>query len=246
MFKNLQKYYFFRENKRNNILKYTVFPLIFLILGSFLLANTAFLSSITEESIIDLTNQERNKLGISPLTANQLLAQAAYEKGRAILATQKFQHNINGEKFSNWIKKTGYKYDYVGENLAIDFITSEGVIKAWLKSPTHKKNLLNKRFKEIGVAVINGKFDGNDAILVVQIFGSPKFLPNKNIGLNNTAEKLALIPDNKILNNFPNVNPILLNSVNSGFSENSTDELFLAQTKNYSAEPNNKINNKHF
>jgi len=150
--------------------------LIGLLIGIFLLLSspTAYLSDITPQKIIELTNKERQKRNIKPLTANQLLTKAAYQKAKDIFKSQSFQHNINNKKFSLWIKEVGYQYIYVGENLAIDFYTSEGVINAWLKSPTHRENLLNPNFQEIGVAVIDGKFEGHDAILVVQIFGTPQ------------------------------------------------------------------------
>ncbi len=118
-----------------------------------------------------LFRSEREQIGINTLTANQLLIKAAYDKADAIFETQKFQHNINGKKFSTWIRDAGYKYSYVGENLAIDFLTSEGIIEAWSNSEPHNKNLLNPRFKEIGVATKTGIFNGENTIVIVQIFG---------------------------------------------------------------------------
>ncbi len=159
------------KNKKQNPI--TIFLLIPISMGIFLWPQTAWLSTITPENIINLTNRERQKQDLPPLTANQLLTKAAYKKGQTILDNQIFQHNFNGRKFSAWIKETGYNYAYVGENLAIDFITSEGVIKAWLNSPTHRRNLLNKNFQEIGVAVLNGWFKDKNTTLIVQIFGQP-------------------------------------------------------------------------
>ena len=147
--------------------------LVLFTIGIFLLPRVAFLSSITDENIINLTNQERERAGLSPLTANQLLAKAAYDKAEAIIAAQKFQHEIDGRKFSSWIKDTGYEYSYAGENLAINFFTSEGTMKAWMDSPTHKSNILNDNFREIGVAVVEYQSDKQKAILVVQEFGAP-------------------------------------------------------------------------
>ena len=150
-----------------------IISLLLFLVGIFLLPQIAYFSSINEEKIIELTNQERIKNGLSIVTANQLLTKAAYEKGGAIIKTQSFKHTIDGRKFSTWIKESGYDYFYVGENLAIDFMTNEGVLKAWLESPTHKKNILNQNFTEIGVAVIEDKFQGSNTSLVVQIFGAP-------------------------------------------------------------------------
>jgi len=149
------------------------FSLFFGAVGIFLLPKSACLAAIETDSIISLTNAERQRAGIDGLQENNLLSQAARAKGQAILTAQIFQHNFPNKKFSSWIKESGYQYNYVGENLAINFVTDEGVIRAWLNSPTHKNNLLNENFSDIGVAVLNGKFQGNNTTLVVQIFGSP-------------------------------------------------------------------------
>jgi len=144
-----------------------------MLIGIFLLPNLAYLSAITPEEIIALTNQEREISGLNALTANQLLAQAAIAKGKAILESQTFKHNIDNKSFSSWIRDTGYNYSYAGENLAIDFTTSQDIVEAWNNSPLHKKNLLSPYYQEIGVAATQGKFQGQDTTVVVQIFGSP-------------------------------------------------------------------------
>lgn len=146
--------------------------LLIMALGIFLLPQVGYFSSITPEKIIELTNIERSSAGFKNLTTNQSLTQAAYLKGQAIFETQTFQHTIGDKKFSSWIRDTGYDYKIVGENLAIDFMTSEGVINAWLNSPSHKSNLLNPNFNEIGVAIMEGKFQGQNSVVVVQIFGA--------------------------------------------------------------------------
>ncbi len=182
--------------------KQIIFSLLITLIGIFLLPNTAYLSGITPEKIIELTNKERQKRNLPPLTVNQLLTKAAYQKANDIFKSQTFQHNINGRKFSSWIKNTGYEYIYVGENLAIDFITSEGVIDAWLKSPSHRKNILNTEFKEIGVAVVNGKFNNHQTILVVQIFGSPlKIFLSPIQNYINSSNLFTNFPQEKLLTN---------------------------------------------
>ena len=84
--------------------------------GIFLLPNLAYLSAITPEKLIELTNKERQAAGLNSLTTNQLLTQAAAIKAQTILATNAFGHTINDRKFSAWIRDTGYDYAYVGEN----------------------------------------------------------------------------------------------------------------------------------
>lgn len=159
-----------RQKKQNNSFKVSL--LVFLV-GIFLLPQIAYFSSITPERIIELTNQERSKNGLPKLTANQLLTKAANAKGLDILKTQTFKHEIDGKKFSSWIKEANYKYSYAGENLAIDFLTSEGAIKAWMASQTHRDNILNNNFTEIGVAIVEGDFNGQKSIIIVESFGNP-------------------------------------------------------------------------
>lgn len=168
--------------------------LLGILMGIFLLPNLAYLSTITPEKLIELTNQERQAAGLNSLTANELLTQAAISKANAIMEANTFGHTINDKKFSAWIKEAGYNYSYVGENLAMDFMNSESVIQAWNNSPLHKKNLLSPYYREIGISSMAGKFQGQDTILVVQIFGAPavgSVAPiAQNFGLGYTNENL--------------------------------------------------------
>ena len=172
--------------------------LVSILIGIFLLPQIAYLTSITPENLIDLTNRERATQGLNPLTASQLLVQAAEDKGRAILEAQAFSHTLGDKRFSSWIRDAGYNYSYVGENLAIDFNTSEGVIQAWNNSPLHKKNLLSPYYQEIGIAALAGKFQGQNTTLVVQVFGAPAMGSVQplaaNTGFNYLNNNLNLAP----------------------------------------------------
>jgi hypothetical protein len=159
-----------RKNKVNFYI--LLCPLIFYA-GIFLWPNNAAAAALTADNIVRLTNNERTKIGLQELASNALLAQAANDKAEFLMARQIFQHNIGERKFSSWIKAVGYEYSYAGENLALDFITAEGAVKAWLDSPTHRSNLLGKDFTQTGVAVKNGTWGDHEASLVVQIFGQP-------------------------------------------------------------------------
>jgi hypothetical protein len=97
-----------------------------------------------------------------------------------------FAHNSpSGKTPWFWMEKNNYDYRYAGENLAMDFHTALDQQLAWMKSPTHRKNILNQEFKEIGVAVKQGLIQGHLATITVQEFGTPMdFIPNypaKNI-----------------------------------------------------------------
>lgn len=131
-------------------------------------------TDITATKLLEYTNAERQKLGLAPLTENTQLNEAAYKK-----ATNMFQNNYwahfgpNGESPWDFIKQSGYQYEYAGENLAKNFLFSQNVVDAWMNSPTHKENILRKDYSEVGFAVVNGMLNGEETTLVVQMFGSP-------------------------------------------------------------------------
>ncbi|MBI5466971.1 MAG: hypothetical protein HY975_02035 [Candidatus Kerfeldbacteria bacterium] len=130
--------------------------------------------SITPTTITQLTNQTRQAKKLSTLRTNALLTKAAEAKAADMARLQYFAHvSPTGATPWSWFKKAGYSYTYAGENLALDFVQSEDVIAAWLKSPSHRSNLLSTKYKDIGIAVRQAKINGVDSLVVVQMFGAP-------------------------------------------------------------------------
>ncbi|MDO8668829.1 MAG: CAP domain-containing protein [Candidatus Buchananbacteria bacterium] len=125
------------------------------------------------KELIDMTNEYRKELGLNELTPNARLTQAAVNKARNLLLEQYFAHTSpGGIKFSEWIKDVGYKYFYVGENLAIDFNSNQEIFQAWLNSESHRENIIKPQYQEIGIAVLEGKYQNRQTAVVVQLFGS--------------------------------------------------------------------------
>lgn len=139
------------------------------------LPKSAFFADVTKSQLLDLTNQERQRLGLFPLTSDPTLEKAAYFKGQDMLEKGYFSHNSpSGVNPWYWFKAAGYSYRYAGENLAIGFVDSQELFNAWDNSSSHRENLLNPNYKEIGIAVLRGNFDGAETYVVVQLFGTPK------------------------------------------------------------------------
>ena len=131
-----------------------------------------FASDIFTDEIVELTNAERDRNGLPPLRLDPLLSEAARRKAEDMFADDYWAHIApDGTKPWDFITGVGYNYVYAGENLAKDFQKSEAVVKAWMESPTHRQNILNEKFKDIGVAVVNGALNGYETTLVVQMFG---------------------------------------------------------------------------
>src|SRR3990167_4926118 len=130
-------------------------------------------SNITNQKIIELTNAERAKQGLSVVKENEALNKAAYLKGMNMFEENYWAHFApSGKSPWDFILGSGYKFTYAGENLAKNFYNSEDVVSAWMKSPTHRDNLLNSKYKDIGIAVVEGVLNGQKTTLVVQEFGT--------------------------------------------------------------------------
>ncbi|MDP3685835.1 MAG: CAP domain-containing protein, partial [bacterium] len=134
--------------------------------------DVARLSTITAPTLVKLTNAERQKAGLPPLSEHSGLVRSAQLKGEHMLRHDYFDHTSpDGVSPWAWFNRTQYPYLYAGENLAIDFSDAGDVVTAWVKSPGHRRNLLSDRYNEIGMAVVTGEFEGRTATIVVQHFG---------------------------------------------------------------------------
>lgn len=167
------------EFLQNNFLLYgVIFLLIIKIISIVVFINfpkNIFFADITKNSLIGLINQERLFSGVQLLIENQKLDEAALLKAKDILEKDYFAHQSpEGITPWYWFLKTGYDYKYAGENLAIGFLNSEDVFGAWFNSISHKENMINPNYKEVGTAVLTGDYKGNNITVVVQLFGSPK------------------------------------------------------------------------
>lgn len=155
------------------------------------LPNTAQASSINASDLIKLTNEKRLQAGLSELEPNHKLTQAAHKKAIDIITNQYFAHTTpTGKAFYEWIEENGYYYLYAGENLAIDFKTNEATIEAWMDSPTHRANILNKNYSDIGLVAVRGDWEGRETIVAVQMFGS--LLTDAPTVLGQTLENLSI------------------------------------------------------
>ncbi|MBI4057779.1 hypothetical protein HY405_00435 [Candidatus Microgenomates bacterium] len=129
-------------------------------------------ASLPVDRIVELTNQKRAQNGLSSLKFNSTLATAASAKGSHMLTRDYWAH-IAPDGTTPWVffNQVGYRYLYAGENLARDFDSPEGVVDAWMASPTHRDNILSGKYDDIGIAVVQGDLGGQPTTLVVQLLG---------------------------------------------------------------------------
>lgn len=175
--------------------------------SSFFVHKTVEGATIAAEVLVDLTNQDRLALNEAPLTISPVLEQAAALKGQNMAEEGYFAHNSpKGVTPWYWFKQVGYNFLYAGENLAINFTDAEDVNQAWLDSPTHRANLINANFREIGIAAIPGVYNNYPTIFVVQMFGTPaaaKETTSKTLVINEPGKTVSkeVKPTTAITNN---------------------------------------------
>ncbi|MCF7865662.1 MAG: hypothetical protein K9M11_04110 [Candidatus Pacebacteria bacterium] len=130
---------------------------------------------LTVSGIISATNFERKKAGLPDLIKDPQLSKSAEIKLQDMFQKQYFQHvSPSGDSVSDVVRKTGYEYIVVGENLALGVFSGDSqVVAAWMASPGHKKNILDSRYQEIGLAVGQGVYQGRKQWLIVQHFAKP-------------------------------------------------------------------------
>lgn len=148
-----------------------IFTLTIISIGPVL---PAFSSAITPANIISLTNQSRQEFNLNALTESAVLDKAAQDKADDMLAKGYFAHvTPDGRTPWSFMVAAGYNYLMAGENLAVNFTEAENVETAWMNSPGHKANIINKNFEEIGIGIAQGTYQDHTAIFVVQMFGVP-------------------------------------------------------------------------
>jgi len=139
----------------------------------FIYPNQARMTEIITKQILELINNDRNSNGMQELSINPALTEAALIKAQNMLDYDYFAHkSLNGKMPWDWIDRGEYAYLFVGENLAMNFSSAQAAHNALMQSETHKKNILNQKYADIGLAVLSGELDGKQTNVLVQMFGS--------------------------------------------------------------------------
>lgn len=151
-------------------------------------------SSLTKEGVIRWTNSQREKNGLPSLKENVRLDASTAIKAEDMFQNQYFTHESPiGVGVGDLVKEVDYEFIIIGENLALgNFKDDETLVQAWMDSPGHRENILNIKYTEIGVAVIQGKYEGRTVWMAVQHFGFPLSScqePDSNLKLEISTDK---------------------------------------------------------
>jgi hypothetical protein len=169
-------------------------------------SGSSMLGAVVSSVLTELTNADRSNNKLAGLTVSPTLERIAQMKANDMAEKGYFAHNSpEGNTPWYWFKKAGYNYSFAGENLAVYFSDSAELEKAWMNSPTHRANILNSSFTEMGIAMAKGTYQGVETVYVVQEFGRPsnkvassvvkntEVPPVKNSTVPTTTDKLAAV-----------------------------------------------------
>ncbi len=167
--------HFLREHVVLTIVIASILALILSVTSYLVIRKTTFGTLVASSVLIDFTNETRRDLGLPPLIKNDLLERSSFEKANEMARLGYFAHaSPDGSAPWKFFKAVNYPYTYAGENLALNFATSKQVHEGWLNSPKHRDNIIDPKFKEIGISVVPSEYKEKPVLFVVQHFGLPQ------------------------------------------------------------------------
>jgi len=125
--------------------------------------------------LLESTNQARTDNQLPPLKLNKKLNIAAQSKAVDMAKKNYWSHTTpDGKEPWVFINNANYTYKKAGENLAYGFSNPSQVLSGWLNSPSHRENVLDRDYQDIGFGFTNSPdFDNNGpATIVVAMYGT--------------------------------------------------------------------------
>ena len=130
-------------------------------------------ATVTAASVLDLTNAERGRAGLSPLRSNPRLVQAAQLHADHMVAAGRLDHVLSGSQYgqpTDRLAAAGYTWQAYAENIAMGQPSAASVVATWMRSSHHRSNILSGTYTELGVGF---SVDRKGQPYYVQVFGRP-------------------------------------------------------------------------
>ncbi len=115
--------------------------------------------SAAEKQMLQLHNRKRASRGLPRLCVHPKLQKAANAHSRDMIRRDRFTHGNVGRR----LKKFGYRWSAYAENIARDDgrPSPETTFKRWMRSSSHRSNILNRRLDEVGIGAAFGDVRGS-------------------------------------------------------------------------------------
>ncbi|WP_327715147.1 CAP domain-containing protein [Streptomyces sp. NBC_00490] len=126
--------------------------------------------SRTASEVVDLTNRERARHGLPPLTVDPFLTTAAQAHSADMIARDFYSHTSpDGSQPWDRAAAAGSGRRSIGENIACGQRSPAEVVEGWMNSPGHRANILKPGFTHIGIGFAGG---GSSGTYWTQLFGA--------------------------------------------------------------------------
>jgi uncharacterized protein YkwD len=138
-------------------------------------------NEITSANVLRLMNDYRAQQGLTPLSEDALLDEAAADRMRHMEEESFWSHESpDGLSPFHWLDQRRYRYRTAGENLASGFETARLLVQSWMESRGHRANILSADYEDCGIAIIDGSTLGPaTGKSIVVLFGAKSTSPQQ-------------------------------------------------------------------
>ena len=124
-------------------------------------------ASRAEQAVFCLLNRQRAKRDVPRLHRHKQLDVPSREHSRYMVEHRCFDHQCPGEpdladRIRGYLSREGRAW---GENIAWgsgDLGSPRSVVRSWMRSEGHRRNILSRQYEHIGVGVVWGSPEGGD------------------------------------------------------------------------------------
>src|SRR5262249_8045819 len=122
--------------------------------------------SADEQALVELLNKERKKEKLAELVVDPLLCKVARQHSENMAKHEDMKHKLDGKGVGDRVSEAGYDYRAAGEILANSKAEDDRdsppsppaeIHKMWMESPEHRKNILNPKYREVGLSMARSK-----------------------------------------------------------------------------------------
>ncbi len=127
-----------------------------------------------EKRLFDLHNRERTQRRLPRLCVHPALKRAAEVHSQDMIRRDYFSHYTKGTNKGpcERIRRYGYRYRYCAENIGANYPTPDGMFRAWMGSSGHRRNILSGKYREVGIGVYAGDYNGKRTTMYTVDFGT--------------------------------------------------------------------------
>ncbi|MEL6751859.1 MAG: CAP domain-containing protein [Pseudomonadota bacterium] len=127
---------------------------LFLLLAVTMVAAPA--QAFDARTVVNAVNQLRANQGLPSLRLSSTMQRAAQEQAAIMAKKRKMGHSVGfGNSFKRRLKRVGHR-GAAAENVAVGQRNAQAVLRAWMGSRGHRRNILNRKMKTFGLAMKTG------------------------------------------------------------------------------------------